>query len=98
MSYRFEYENAPDLNPLTTEAWHGNVLDEDGYIVCEVWNNGLGIGNFYAWHNGEARWGIEEEAMREYTGDDDTMAQHIREADPYAPLDAWVERLMREAK
>lgn len=97
MTYRFEYE-ATSLASIEPNAWQGMVLDEEGYIVCDVWNNGLGMGNFYAWHNGEARWGIEEEAMREYTGDDDAKAALIRESDPYAPLDAWVERLMREAK
>lgn len=95
MSYRFEFDYVfPSLPELAD--WRGHVLDENGYIVCEVWNNGDGAGNFYVWHNGEARWHIEDEALRAYTGDDETKMEYYRETDMVSPMDNWITELIRE--
>ena len=80
-------------DPNDTAVWRGNVLDEDNYIVCEVFNNGDQGGNFYIWHNGEARWGIEQEALEAYAGEDNEAMAIYREAGIIAPMDAWIEEL-----
>ena len=49
MSYRFEYdETLPDYQ--AQGSWHGEVIDTDGYVVAEVWNNNDDGGNFYLWY------------------------------------------------
>jgi hypothetical protein len=86
------------LDPNDTAAWRGNVLDEDRYIVCEVFNNADEGGNFYIWHNGEARWGIEAEALAAYAGEDNEAMAIYREAGILAPMDAWIEDLKNAKK
>ena len=92
MNYRFELDYTLH-DPNDTASWRGHVLDEDGYIVVEVWNNGDQGGNFYVWHNGEARWGIEDEAIRNFTGEDDNKMEYYRSVDVIAPMDIWIEEL-----
>lgn len=92
MSYKLVYDYLLN-DPSDLAYWRAHVLDDEGYIVCEVWNNGYGGNNFYAWHDAEARWAIEEEALRDYTGDDPTKMSEHKLADDTAPMDAWIERL-----
>jgi hypothetical protein len=94
--YRFEQDYTLH-DPSDTATWRGCVLDDDNYIVCEVWSNGDGGGNFYVWHNGEARWGIEEEAIAKYTGEDAEQSSIARELGDLAPMDAWIEELKNGA-
>lgn len=92
MSYKLVYDYLLS-DPTNLASWRAHVLDDEGYIVCEVWNNGDGPGNWYAWHNGEARWAIEEEALRDYTGDDPTKMSELKSAGDTTAMDAWIERL-----
>lgn len=92
MTYKLVYDYLL-ADPSDLASWRAHVLDEDDFIVCEVWNNGYGGGNFYAWHNAEARWFIEEQALRDYTGDDQTKMAYYRETDIAPAMDSWIERL-----
>ena len=58
--------------------WMAEITDHDDYLVCEIWNNGDGGGNFYIWHDGVSRWGIEAEAVEKHPDAD-------------SPMDAWIE-------
>lgn len=91
MNYRFERS---DLDPTDVSVWRGEVIDNlEGNVVVEVWNNGDNGGNFYVWHDADARWAIEDEALRAYTGDDETKMDYYRQVDIVAPMDAWIEEL-----
>jgi hypothetical protein len=92
MKLRFE----PDYNlfdPSDTATWRGHVLDDEGFVVCEVWNNGDGGGNWYVWHDAELRWGIEEDAIKAYAGEDQDKMTIYKETNDLAPMDAWIEDL-----
>lgn len=54
MSYEWrEYDFIPD------GAWHGEVIDDNGFVIAEVWHNGDSSGNFYLWHDAIHRREIE---------------------------------------
>lgn len=90
MTYRFE----TDEFFTDAESWRGEIVDnETGFVVCEVWNNGDGGDNFYVWQDVDARWEIEDQAIRNYTGEDDTKGEYYRAVDVVAPMDAWIEEL-----
>ena len=92
MSYKFVMDYTLH-DPSDTAVWRGHVLDDEEFIVCEVWNNGDGGGNFYAWHNAEARWSIEDEAIRNFTGEDEQKMEYYRLVDTDSPMDVWIEEL-----
>jgi hypothetical protein len=78
MSYRFEYdETLPDYQ--VSDSWHGEVIDSDGYVVAEVWNNDDGGGNFYLWHDATQAYGIEADAIARFASK--------------APMDDWINEL-----
>jgi hypothetical protein len=92
MTYKLVYDYLLH-DPTDLANWRAHVLDEEGFIVCEVWNNGYGGGNFYVWHNAEARWAIEDEALRDFTGDDKEKMDYYRHGFTDDAMDAWIERL-----
>lgn len=75
MTYRFE----PNDLELDEHAWSGDVIDSNGHVVLETWNNGDDGGNFYIWHDYEVMWAIEADAIATYKTD--------------RPLDDWIEDL-----
>lgn len=96
-SFRFEFNYF--LEPETIgKDWRGYLLDEEGYIVCEVWNNGDGPGNFYVWHNGEARWAIEAQAVTQFPPASKVEGAGKTEATELAPMDAWIAKVIGNAR
>ena len=78
MSYRFEYdETLPDYQ--AQGSWHGEVIDTDGYVVAEVWNNNDDGENFYLWHDATQAYGIEADAIARFASK--------------APMDDWINEL-----
>lgn len=61
-------------------VWQAELLDDNNYLVCEVWNNGDDGSNFYVWHDMPARWGIHAEVSAKYP-----EAEHA--------MDVWIEEL-----
>jgi hypothetical protein len=57
----------------------GEILDDEGLLVCEVWSNGDDTGYFYAWHDGTAMYGIVADATENYPTE--------------RPMDSWVDNL-----
>ncbi len=91
--YRFEFDYVfPSLPDLAD--WRGHLLDEESYILCEVWNNGDGGGNFYVWHNGEARWAIESQAVIEFAPASKVEGAGKQSATELAPMDAWIAKVI----
>lgn len=83
MEFRLRYVDG--LISKDEAVWMAEVLDDEGYLVCEVWNNGDNGGNFYVWHNGTARYGIEAQAIEDYPDSD-------------APMDDWIANLGTQRK
>lgn len=91
--YRFEFDYVfPSLPDLAD--WRGHLLDENHYILCEVWNNGDGGGNWYVWHDGEARWGIESQAVTEFPPASEVTGAGKTAATQLAPMDAWIAKVI----
>lgn len=89
MNYRFE----TDHFFTDADSWRGEVIDEEGFVVCEVWNNGDAGHNFYVWQDPDVRWFIEDQALRNYTGEDEHKMEYYRTTDVFTPLDYWIEDL-----
>ena len=95
--YRFEFDYVfPSLPDLAD--WRGHLLDENHYILCEVWNNGDGGGNWDVWHNGEARWAIEAQAVTEFPPVSKVENSGKAAATELAPMDAWIARVIGNAR
>jgi len=77
LAYRYE-DNQP-LGDPNDDGWGGDVINDDGHIVFEVWSNGDNGGNYYVWHDLTSKWGIEADAVERFTTD--------------APMDSWVAEL-----
>lgn len=89
MSYRYK-----DSTLIAeTASWRGEVIDPDGFVVLEVWNNGDGGGNYYVWHDPDARWEIEDQAIRDFTGEEESKMDYYRSIDVESPMDYWIEEL-----
>jgi hypothetical protein len=65
-------------------VWQAELVDDNNFLVCEVWNNGDDGGNFYVWHEMQTRWGLYDAVKAKYPD-----AEH--------PMDLWIEEL-RNAK
>ena len=95
-TYSFEFLTIFEPEP-EFRSWSGRLLDSERYIICEIFNNGDGVGNYYIWYREEAKWGIEAEAKREFpeigvgSGEQDSRAKT-------PPLDAWLARVMSKTE
>lgn len=70
MSYRWQ-----DYEFVIDGVWHGEIVDNDGFVIAEVWDNGDGGGNFYVWQDAVQRREIEDEA----SGDLDGWVDRLRD-------------------
>ena len=95
-NYTFQFETIFDPEPHS-QSWSGRLSDSGRYIICEVYNNGEGGGNFYIWHNEEAKWGIEAEAKREFPEIGLHRSGHSEPTDIPA-LDAWLFRVISKTE
>jgi len=78
MSYRFEDDESLDAYQADN-SWHGELIDDQGFVVAEVWNNGDNGGNFYLWHDTTQAYGIEADVIDRYK--------------TAAPMDDWIKEL-----
>lgn len=78
MNYRFEDD---EVFPVieADKSWHGELIDDQGYVVAEVWNNGDGGDNFYVWHDVTQAYGIEADAIDRFK--------------TATPMDDWIKEL-----
>jgi hypothetical protein len=76
MSYTY---HANETFETTIADWDGQVVDEDGFIIFECWNNGDDGGNFYIWHDRDAKWAIERDACERFPSE--------------RPMDEWLAEL-----